>query len=121
MGLFSCMFLVHITIGVLALLAPSSGNAPPELARAGGVLFVTVGSVGLLFGWTLAALLIVAGAKLRRRRSHTFCLVIAGISCLFMPFGTVLGIFTIIVLSRPEVRATFAPAPMAAPSYPPHA
>lgn len=33
-----------------------------------------------------------------------FCLIMAGIACLFMPFGTVLGVFTIVVLTRESVR-----------------
>jgi hypothetical protein len=32
----------------------------------------------------------------------------AAISCIFMPFGTVLGVFTIIVLLRPSVKELFA-------------
>jgi hypothetical protein len=40
----------------------------------------------------------------------------AGVACLFMPFGTVLGIFTIIVLVRPQVKALFDT--MAPPVYP---
>jgi hypothetical protein len=35
------------------------------------------------------------------------CFVVAAIECIFMPFGTVLGVFTIIVLSRPSVKALF--------------
>jgi hypothetical protein len=32
----------------------------------------------------------------------------AGVECLFMPFGTVLGVFTIIVLMRESVKQVFA-------------
>lgn len=37
-----------------------------------------------------------------------YCLVMAGIECMFMPFGTVLGVFTIIVLMRESVQKLFA-------------
>jgi len=36
-----------------------------------------------------------------------FCLIVAGIICIFMPLGTILGVFTIIVLVRPSVKAMF--------------
>ena len=36
-------------------------------------------------------------------RNRTFSLVVAGINCLQIPLGTVLGVFTIIVLSRDSV------------------
>jgi hypothetical protein len=38
---------------------------------------------------------------------YTFCLVMAGVACMFMPFGTVLGVFTIIVLLRDSVKELF--------------
>jgi hypothetical protein len=31
----------------------------------------------------------------------------AGIECVFMPFGTVLGVFTLVVLTRPSVKPLF--------------
>jgi hypothetical protein len=39
-----------------------------------------------------------------------FCLVMAGIACIFMPFGTALGVLTIIVLMRDSVRELFGVA-----------
>jgi hypothetical protein len=44
---------------------------------------------------------------LTRRRRYTFCLVIAGLLCLWMPFGTILGVFTLVTLTKPPVRAQF--------------
>jgi hypothetical protein len=32
---------------------------------------------------------------------------VAALSCAFMPFGTVLGVFTIVVLVRPSVKQLF--------------
>jgi len=32
---------------------------------------------------------------------------VAAVECIFMPFGTVLGVFTIIVLNRPSIKALF--------------
>jgi len=34
--------------------------------------------------------------------------VMACVECLFIPFGTILGVFTIIVLLRESVKALFA-------------
>jgi hypothetical protein len=36
---------------------------------------------------------------------------VAGLCCLFSPLGTLLGIFTLVVLQRPSVRALFGRAP----------
>jgi hypothetical protein len=37
----------------------------------------------------------------------------AGIECMFMPFGTVLGVFTIITLTREPVKQLFGANPPA--------
>jgi hypothetical protein len=38
---------------------------------------------------------------------ESFALVIACIKCLFVPFGTILGVFTIVALSRESMKALF--------------
>jgi hypothetical protein len=44
---------------------------------------------------------------IRARKHRTFSLVVAGINCLHIPLGTVLGVFTIIVLIRDSVRELY--------------
>jgi hypothetical protein len=51
--------------------------------------------------------LAVVGVQIRNRRWWTFCYLTGWGECLMFPFGTVLGIFTIIVLSRPSVKRLF--------------
>jgi hypothetical protein len=92
-------------------------GGPPFPKTFFGVIFVVFPALFILCGWTLAVLLAVAGRCLARRKGYTFCLVVAGISCLFMPFGTILGVFTIVVLTRPSVKRLFngGPAPDVVP------
>jgi hypothetical protein len=81
------------------------GNDPPP--RFVGLLLVLFGSVFILVGWIIATLMIVLGVKLRRRTSRTFCFVVAGIECISMPFGTILGVLTIVLLMKDSVKALF--------------
>lgn len=41
---------------------------------------------------------------IRNRRKRMFSMVVAGLNCLQIPFGTALGIFTFIVMGRSSVR-----------------
>lgn len=110
--LFGCFPVFHIAFGAMVLLRPDmfngGENPPPPFL---GAMFVGVGLAIMLGIWFIAALMAAAGWFLAQRRYHLFCLVVAAVSCLFMPFGTVLGIFTIIILSRPSVQALFAAPP----------
>lgn len=50
---------------------------------------------------------LIAGLCIKKRRCRTLTMVIAGLDCMMIPFGTVLGVFTIIVLARDSVREAY--------------
>ena len=100
---FACIPLIHLAIGV-AMLAGAIEDAPVVI----GLIFMIMAMFFIIAGWTLAVCIIIAGRQLAKRKHYMFCLVMAAISCIFMPFGTVLGVFTIIVLMRPSVKGLFA-------------
>jgi hypothetical protein len=50
---------------------------------------------------------VVSGLFIRGRKHRTFSLIVAGINCLHIPLGTVLGVFTIIILMRDSVRELY--------------
>ena len=70
-------------------------------------MFVVIGSIGVLISWTLATLKFLAARWIHRYCCYRFCIVVAALDCLNMPLGTILGIFTILVLAQPAVRARF--------------
>jgi hypothetical protein len=107
-ALIACIPFIHVFIGVAMLAGLFSDGGGDEPPRSLGWLFIGIGGFIILAGMALAACLVIAGRCLAHRRRYTFCLVVAAIACLFMPFGTVLGIFTLIVLSRPSVKTMFA-------------
>jgi hypothetical protein len=114
-GLFSCFPIIHLVLGI-AMVTGALGRGSDQLTmEILGALFIVMAAIFILAGWSFAALLILAGTYLNRRLHYTFCLVMAGVACAFFPFGTVLGVFTILVLSRPVVRAGFTAAASATP------
>ena len=107
---FACIPLVHVAVGLAFVLSPETvSSKPPEDAPPAwfGWIFIVIGGFFVLAGWTLAILKIVAGRCLARRRRRTFCVVVACVCCLLPPLGTILGVFTLVVLNRPSVKALF--------------
>jgi hypothetical protein len=107
-ALFALFPIFHLVFGLMFILSPQEvegkGNLPPAWL---GWIFVIMASVLMTLGWTFAGFVFAAGRFLARRKRYLFCLVMAGIECIFMPFGTVLGVFTIIVLMRKSVKQQF--------------
>ncbi len=108
---FGCVFIIYIVMGsVLVSGALSSGSGsgpghgpPPEF----GWLFILVGGCAMLLIWAMAVAHFLTARWMAERRNWTFCFVVACISCISFPMGTALGVFTIIVLQRPSVKALF--------------
>ena len=107
-GLFACIPCIHLALGIILLsgaIQPGPGQEPPPAFVAW--LLIVIAAMFILIGWTIAVLILLAGRFLARYSRYTYCFVVAAIECLFMPFGTVLGVFTIIVLMRPSVKSLF--------------
>jgi hypothetical protein len=64
-----------------------------------------LGSFFFLLGLATALCILISGRALAKCTRYWFVFVIACIECLFMPFGTILGVFTLIVLSRIRQKA----------------
>lgn len=83
------------------------GTSPEVLLDDLNTMIVTVIVLGLILAVVTTIHLVVVGVKIRQRRWWTFCYLTGWGECLMFPFGTILGIFTIIVLSRPSVKRLF--------------
>ncbi len=110
MALFSLFPIIHVCIGIFMLTHPgrfNQGAPPPFPVEWIGLLFAVIGGLIILCGWALAGLTVFSGRSLARHRHYLFCMVIAGVNCMFVPLGTVLGVFTLLVLLRPSVKTLF--------------
>jgi hypothetical protein len=112
-ALFSFFPLVYTSVGAIFIFAarhgtPKPGEEPtPEFI---GCILAIVGSLLFLLGVAIAICILIAGRSLAKRTCYWLALVVACIECLFIPFGTILGVFTIVVLSRESVKALFSTA-----------
>jgi hypothetical protein len=109
MQCFGLVILIPYTIFLLVM-ASSGGfgggaaGPPPEffyfMATIMGLSILLTGVLGTCNGLT--------GYYLRKRKHPTFCFVAACLACAFhIPLGTILGIFTIMVLQRESVKELF--------------
>eukprot|EP01031_Cornospumella_fuschlensis_P021810 gene21810-26738_t len=62
--------------------------------------YVIFGAVALVAG----ILNLLSGRFLQTRKHRMFSMVTAGLNCLQMPLGTVLGVFTLVVLNRDSTK-----------------
>jgi len=90
---------------VFAQIAKAPGDVvfPASIGRLVAIL-------GVLFAFLVigfAVLQFLTGQRLKERRSRTFCLIIAALTCLSIPWGTFLGVCTFLVLLRPTVERSF--------------
>jgi hypothetical protein len=106
MALVGCFPIIHLGFGIAIVsgILEDHGQGPPAFF---GWFFIAVALFLMSLAWTLTVCLLMVGRKLSRRKSYMFCLVVAGIECVFVPLGTILGVFTIIALMRPGVKRMF--------------
>ena len=98
--------LIHFTVGWFLVHAPppKHGEPPPAII---GYIFMALGAGFFLLGQSFAICIFAAGRCICSRRHYWFIFIMACFECAFFPFGTVLGVFTIVVLSRPAVKEMF--------------
>ena len=118
--LMSLYGLIYIGLGAVFAFTPwqSSGaasDAPPAFI---GWFFVAIGVGFMLVFGASGGLKIATGFWISKRRRRTLSLVMAGVSCLWVPFGTLVGVLTFIVLLRPSVEALYAGAAVGEPPAP---
>ncbi len=131
---FSCFFLIYVVFLLSFSFIPDSAwNNPPRPASSpalgwnNGVTSPTPATVpqsnpppkiffrimaavmgGLvLVGWTIGGLTAYSGRCIQQRRNKVLVYVMAAFNCLFLPYGTLYGVFAIITLSSPAAKLEF--------------
>lgn len=108
---FASFFIFHFVFMLFVGLNPEmfagtgqTSHGPPD-----GIIKIFAVVIGMLIltGWTIGGLTIYAGRCIKRRSRRTFAIIMACLNVMFMPLGTVLGVFTLIVLSRESVKRLY--------------
>jgi hypothetical protein len=111
---FSCFAILYIVFGVAMVVAPDDlfppgrpdhpNQRPPAFF---GYAVAAIGTMGLVAGWTFAGMTIYSARSIQQRKRRLLSLIVAGFNCAWFPFGTALGVCTLIVLCRDSVRKLY--------------
>jgi hypothetical protein len=116
-AMFALFGLIYVFMGAMfgaIARMPASQQQEPPPPFVGW--FLTLFGLAFFIAFLALGLLKYKVAKsIKQKRSRTFCLVLAAISCLEIPYGTVLGVFTFIVLGRESISRQFEPHRSVAP------
>lgn len=79
-----------------------AGTHRPQLAPSAVAVAATLAATAAAVGFGLAA------RALQGERRLALCRAMAALACLFVPFGPILGVYTLLTLGQPEVAKRFA-------------
>ncbi len=108
-ALFGCVPIFHLGVGLSLLFGgflsgvAAEGAAEAVMMTIFGLMFTLLPLLLIISFWGLALATAVSGYFIQNRRRRLFSIGTAAVNCVFFPIGTVLGVFTIIVLVRPSV------------------
>lgn len=105
--LFSLFFLLYIFLG--AAMNLSVFDQDPHMPFDPSIIIITIGAVGFIITVSIGILTLLAGKYIKERRNYNFIFAIAILNCLAGVLGIILGIFTILDLNKPHVKAQFEP------------
>jgi sulfite exporter TauE/SafE len=107
-GFFGLIPFAHIYVGWQAVTDADYVRAPDGVdVGAVGLLFFGVGIAAALLAWGVVALLLFTARQIDLRQRRTLCLVVCGLNCASFPFGTALGVYGILTLTRPGIEEAF--------------
>lgn len=92
-----------VLLEALFALDRKSGSMPSDVRH---VVQITtmVYAVSL---WVFAVLCVLTGVMIAKRKGWWFIVVVSGLNTTLVPVGTVLGIFSLVTLTKPHVKAWF--------------
>lgn len=103
------LLVIPMDIGIRAIVHPAFYTMELGLYQPtvfGLIIFMTT-LVIILTGWAYGIGLLWMARFLIRREQHFYCLMMSWVSCLFLPFGTLLGIISLIILFQRPVAELF--------------
>jgi hypothetical protein len=85
---------------------PSANHSEPFPSPLSWI-FILIGAIGMIICLVYGILTLLAAKRIKERRSYTFILVVGILNCFTGMLGIALGVFSIVELNKPDVKALF--------------
>jgi hypothetical protein len=106
------LWTIYVVSGVILVMTAGSMAGDDRIgASIGGMVAMVVGVFLFVLFEVYGILCIIVGRKYAKHEGYRFCSILAVFTCLNSPLGTALGVFAIVVLNRPSVKALFQRLP----------
>ena len=103
-GFYSIFIVAYFAlIGTAFIAIPGEDGPPPAF----GWVFIAMAFFSLLLLIAFTTFKVLAGLWMKRRQHRVATMVVAAVTCLEIPYGTLTGVLTFLVLARPSVRALY--------------
>mgnify|MGYP006284323709 CR=1 FL=1 len=103
---FSLFFLLYLGAGIFLqeIIEQEVNNDMPFNPAS---FVIIIGSIGFIFAITVGILTIIASNHIKNLKNYNFVFAMAIVNCLTGILGILLGVFTLIEISKPETKALF--------------
>jgi hypothetical protein len=119
LGFYALLVLAYGALFATILQSIPRGADQAQLPAGVAKLIGGVLTAGGILTAVAALVTFLCGRYLPQARNRRFCYAVAALTCLGIPYGTVLGIYTFIVLGRPETKQIAAGEGLVVPGVPP--
>jgi hypothetical protein len=109
---FSCLFIFHLIFMSYIVMNPEQfmqnpgNNKNPDPSQFMSI-FVIIFGLFIILGISYGVAQIISGRFIKQRRRRVFSFIVAIPNILFIPYGTILGILTLMVLSNERVKRLY--------------
>jgi hypothetical protein len=109
-AVFSLIWIAYFGFIWMFISSPAlreGAETPPPSSAELGIFFAVIMGFTLIFSLIYLACVIMAGRCLSRHKGYWFTFIIAILECFSVPFGTALGVLTLVVLLRDSVKVLY--------------
>jgi hypothetical protein len=105
---FSLFPLIYAGFGLfIGDVIESNAQGQEKMPFDPSIIFVIIGLIGVVFCLVIGILNLLCSRYIKERRQYTFIFVVSIVNCFSGILGILLGVFTLVEINKPHVKALF--------------